>query len=175
MEANYFTMLFWFCHASAWIRHGCTCVPHPEPLSHLPPHTIPLGWSFNASVSQCQFPLGSEVFVLVRCSVISLGLLLTQVLHRQSRSASTGFLLELDDEHGNGLHSLDSKCRTNWAAEKEDRKYASWYIIEHPRVRPWIPPGETFVQDRDVQTVPTWTQCCAGVICKVHWDGRRKC
>ena len=23
--------------------HGCTHVPHPEPPSHLPPHTIPLG------------------------------------------------------------------------------------------------------------------------------------
>ena len=23
---------------------GCTCVPHPEPHSHLPPHPIPLGW-----------------------------------------------------------------------------------------------------------------------------------
>ena len=25
------------------ICHGCTCVPHPEPPSHLPPHPIPLG------------------------------------------------------------------------------------------------------------------------------------
>ena len=24
-------------------RHGCTCVPHPELPSHLPPGTIPLG------------------------------------------------------------------------------------------------------------------------------------
>ena len=32
-----------FCHASTWISHGCTCVSHPEPLSHLPPHPIPLG------------------------------------------------------------------------------------------------------------------------------------
>ena len=36
-------MLYWFCHTSTWIHHGCTCVPHPEPLSHLPPRTIPLG------------------------------------------------------------------------------------------------------------------------------------
>ena len=28
---------------STWICHGCTCVPHPEPPFHLPPHTIPLG------------------------------------------------------------------------------------------------------------------------------------
>ena len=40
---SYFTILYWFCHASIWIRHGCTCVAHPEPRSHLPPHTIPLG------------------------------------------------------------------------------------------------------------------------------------
>ena len=33
----------WFCHTLTWIHHECTCVPHPEPLSQLPPHTIPLG------------------------------------------------------------------------------------------------------------------------------------
>ena len=36
-------MLYWFCHTSTWIRHGCTRVPHPEPPSHLPLHPIPLG------------------------------------------------------------------------------------------------------------------------------------
>ena len=39
----YFTILYWFCHTLAWIHHGCTCVPNPEPGSHLPPHTISLG------------------------------------------------------------------------------------------------------------------------------------
>ena len=29
--------------SQAVARHGCTCVPHPEPLSHLPPHPTPLG------------------------------------------------------------------------------------------------------------------------------------
>ena len=42
-EANYFTILYWFCHILTWIHHGCTCVPHPEPPSHLHPHPIPLG------------------------------------------------------------------------------------------------------------------------------------
>ena len=32
-----------FCHTSTWICHGCTCVPHPEPPSHHPPHPIPQG------------------------------------------------------------------------------------------------------------------------------------
>ena len=31
-----------FCHTLTWISHGFTCVPHPEPLSDLPPHPIPL-------------------------------------------------------------------------------------------------------------------------------------
>ena len=38
-----FTILYWFCHVSAWIQHRYTRVPHPEPSSLLPPHTIPLG------------------------------------------------------------------------------------------------------------------------------------
>ena len=29
-----------FCHTLTWISHGCTCVPHPDPPSHLPPHHI---------------------------------------------------------------------------------------------------------------------------------------
>ena len=43
MEANYFTILYWFCHTSTWIHHECTRIPSPEPPSHLHPHTIPLG------------------------------------------------------------------------------------------------------------------------------------
>ena len=43
MEDNYFTILYWFCHTLTWIRSGCTCVPHPERPSLLPPHPIPLG------------------------------------------------------------------------------------------------------------------------------------
>ena len=38
-----FTILYWFCQISKWIRHRYTCVPHPEPSSLLLPHTIPLG------------------------------------------------------------------------------------------------------------------------------------
>ena len=32
-----------FCHTLTWISHGFTCVPHPDPPSHLLPHPIPLG------------------------------------------------------------------------------------------------------------------------------------
>ena len=38
----YFAILYWFCHTSTCIHHGCTHVPYPEPPSHLPSHTIPL-------------------------------------------------------------------------------------------------------------------------------------
>ena len=38
-----FTILYWFCQISKWICHRYTCVPHPEPSSLLPAHTIPLG------------------------------------------------------------------------------------------------------------------------------------
>ena len=29
-----------FCHKFTRISHGCTCVPHPDPPSHLSPHPI---------------------------------------------------------------------------------------------------------------------------------------
>ena len=37
-----FTILYCFCQILKWICHRYTCVPHPEPSSLLPPHTIPL-------------------------------------------------------------------------------------------------------------------------------------
>ena len=42
-----------FCHTLMWISHGFTCVPHPEPLSHLPPHPIPLGHPSAPALSTC--------------------------------------------------------------------------------------------------------------------------
>ena len=32
-----------FCYTLTWISHGFTCIPHPDPHSHLPLHLIPLG------------------------------------------------------------------------------------------------------------------------------------
>ena len=29
--------MYWFCHTSTWIRHGCTCVPNPD----APPTSLP--------------------------------------------------------------------------------------------------------------------------------------
>ena len=40
-----------FCHTFTWISHECTCVPHPDPPSHLPPHPIPQGHPSAPAVS----------------------------------------------------------------------------------------------------------------------------
>ena len=42
-----------FCHTLTWISHGFTCVPHPEPPSHLPPHPLPLGHPSAPAPSTC--------------------------------------------------------------------------------------------------------------------------
>ena len=46
----HFTILYWFCHTSTWIHHGCTCVSNPEPLLS-PPSPYHLSGS-----SQCTSP-----------------------------------------------------------------------------------------------------------------------
>ena len=40
-----------FCHTFTWISHGCTCVPHSDPSSYLPPHPIPQGHPSAPSLS----------------------------------------------------------------------------------------------------------------------------
>ena len=45
----YFTILYWFCHTSTRIHHGCKCVP----LSHLPSFTFVLG-QIHKNSTQCK-------------------------------------------------------------------------------------------------------------------------
>ena len=40
-----------FCHTLTWIKHGCTCIPHPECPSHLPPHSTPQGQPSTPALS----------------------------------------------------------------------------------------------------------------------------
>ena len=40
---NFFFICSEFCHTLKWNSHGFTCVPHPDPPSHLPLHPLPLG------------------------------------------------------------------------------------------------------------------------------------
>ena len=49
-----FTILYWFCHISEWIRHRYTRVPYPEPSSLLPPRTIPMSHP-NAPAPSIQY------------------------------------------------------------------------------------------------------------------------
>ena len=42
-----------FCHTLTWISHGFTCVPHPDPPSHLPLHLLPLGLPSAPGPSTC--------------------------------------------------------------------------------------------------------------------------
>ena len=42
-----------FCHTLTWISHEFTCIPHPDPPSHLPLHPIPLGLPSAPGSSTC--------------------------------------------------------------------------------------------------------------------------
>ena len=42
-----------FCHTLKWNSHGFTCVPHPDPPSHLPLYPIPLGLPSAPGPSAC--------------------------------------------------------------------------------------------------------------------------
>ena len=48
-----------FCHTLTWISHGYTCVPHPDPPSHLPHHPIPQGHPSAPALST--LPLASNL------------------------------------------------------------------------------------------------------------------
>ena len=49
-----------FCHTLTWISHGCMCVPHPEPPSHIPPHPIPLGHPSEPALSTLSHALNLD-------------------------------------------------------------------------------------------------------------------
>ena len=49
-----------FCHTLTWISRGCTCVPHPESSSHLPPHPIPQGHPSAPAPSTLSHPLNLD-------------------------------------------------------------------------------------------------------------------
>ena len=54
----HFTILYWFCHTSTWIHHGCTHVPNPEPPSPLPP--IPSLWVIPMHQPQASCIIGEQ-------------------------------------------------------------------------------------------------------------------
>ena len=42
-----------FCHTLTLLSHGFTCIPHPDPPSHLPLYPIPLGLPSAPGLSTC--------------------------------------------------------------------------------------------------------------------------
>ena len=42
-----------FCHTLKWNSHGFTCVPHPDPPSHLRLYPLPLGFPSTPGPSAC--------------------------------------------------------------------------------------------------------------------------
>ena len=75
----YFTILYWFCHTSTWIRHWCTRVPHPEPPSHLLPHTIPLGHP-SAPAPSFLYPASNLDWQLVSYDIIHVSVPFSQII-----------------------------------------------------------------------------------------------
>ena len=115
-----FTILYWFCHISTWIRHRYTRVPHPEPSSLLPPHTIPLGhpsapapsimyhasnldWWFISHLKlymfQCHFPKSSHPLPLSQspkdCSIHQC--LFCCLVYRVIVTSNSIFCLEVEE------------------------------------------------------------------------------
>ena len=58
-----FTILYWFCQILKWIHHRYTCVPHPEPSSLLPPHTIPHSTYLNSCLEA--IPVDSQIMYYI--------------------------------------------------------------------------------------------------------------
>ena len=50
---SFFFICSEFCHTLEWNSHGFTCVPHPDPPSHLPLHPLPLGFPSAPGPSTC--------------------------------------------------------------------------------------------------------------------------
>ena len=65
-----------FCHTLTWISHRCTCVPHPEPPSHLPPQGTDcwtlwekarVGWSERIALKHVYYHMWNRSPVQVWC------------------------------------------------------------------------------------------------------------
>ena len=60
-----------FCHTLKWNSHGFTCVPHPDPPSHLPLHPLPLGFPSAPGPSACLQENSIETCILSRVKQIT--------------------------------------------------------------------------------------------------------
>ena len=77
----FFTLLYWFCHTSTQICHGYTRVPHPEPLSHLPPSLYhPSGSSQRTSPEHPVSCIGPGLAIHFTYDVIHVSMPFSQII-----------------------------------------------------------------------------------------------
>ena len=82
-----------FCHALTWISHGFTCVPHPDPLSLLPPHPIPKMAFFKRIVIiiltfKAMFGGLSDICSFISLKALSLCLCLSHLIPKRIQETS---------------------------------------------------------------------------------------
>ena len=68
-----------FCHTFTWISHGCTCVPHPDPSSYLPPPPIPQGSSQCTSPKHPVSCIEPELVIYFKYDNIHISMLFSQI------------------------------------------------------------------------------------------------
>ena len=73
--SDHIFFFFFYCsgfrHTLKWNNHGFTRVPHPDPLSHLPLHPIPLGLPSAPGPSACLMHLITSLCYYLICSHVS--------------------------------------------------------------------------------------------------------
>ena len=113
----FFNFLFYcsgLCYALKWISHGFTCVPHPDPPSHLPLHPIPLGLPRTLWFFKNNFHLFILFLVaLDLCCYKGFSLIGEQGLPFLAAHSLLTVVASLAVEHGS-RHSGFSNCST-WA------------------------------------------------------------
>ena len=69
-----------FCHTFTWISRGCTCVPHSDPPSNLPPHPISQG--HPSAPAQSTLPHASNLGLVIYFTYdnIDVSMLLSQTI-----------------------------------------------------------------------------------------------
>ena len=127
-----FTILYWFCHISKWIRHRYTCVPHPEPSSLLPPHTI----FSNESVLCIRWPKSIRVSASASVLLMTIQdwfpLGLTGWISLQSKGLSKVFSNTTVQKHQFFSHSAffqKHKVLEEWSELVKHRTIIHWYSL----------------------------------------------
>ena len=117
MEVNYFTILYWFCYTSTWIRYRYTCVPHPEPPNLLPPHTISLGL-FSIITEKWRPYLSPLFFSSILCFITTIST--AYIKHFLDRCSFTSFFT---DSSFYITYSYSNTCPTYLKRQKSLNSY----------------------------------------------------